>query len=86
MNQVHNTRLSLVNTLITRLSLVREEEELVVSTPYIEHWNDLIDLWYLGMQVCLKSFAICPNVPAHQGYKEKQDLLRTQCLYYNESN
>ena len=29
----------------------REEEELVVSTPYIEHWNDLIDLWYLGMQV-----------------------------------
>ena len=30
----------------------REEEELVVSTPYIEHWNDLIDLWYLGMQVC----------------------------------
>ena len=30
-----------------------EEEELVVSTPYIEHWNDLIDLWYLGMQVCL---------------------------------
>ena len=31
----------------------REEEELVVSTPYIEHWNDLIDLWYLGMQVPL---------------------------------
>ena len=31
----------------------REEEELVVSTPYIEHWNDLIDLWYLGMQVSL---------------------------------
>ena len=31
----------------------REEEELVVSTPYIEHWNDLIDLWYLGMQVNL---------------------------------
>ena len=31
----------------------REEEELVVSTPYIEHWNDLIDLWYLGMQVDL---------------------------------
>ena len=31
----------------------REEEELVVSTPYIEHWNDLIDLWYLGMQVIL---------------------------------
>ena len=29
----------------------REEEELVVSTPYIEHWNELIDLWYLGMQV-----------------------------------
>ncbi|XP_023331282.1 neurochondrin homolog [Eurytemora carolleeae] len=29
----------------------REEEELVVSAPYIEHWNDLIDLWYLGMQV-----------------------------------
>lgn len=29
----------------------REEEELVVSTPYIEHWNDLIDLWFLGMQV-----------------------------------
>jgi len=29
----------------------RQEEELVVSTPYIEHWNDLIDLWYLGMQV-----------------------------------
>ena len=29
----------------------REEQELVVSTPYIEHWNDLIDLWFLGMQV-----------------------------------
>merc|ERR1711997_20410 len=29
----------------------REEEELVVSTPYIEYWNDLIDLWFLGMQV-----------------------------------
>jgi hypothetical protein len=35
----------------------REEEELVVSTPYIEHWNDLIDLWYLGMQVsCQRAF------------------------------
>ena len=33
----------------------REEEELVVSTPYIEHWNELIDLWYLGMQVATLS-------------------------------
>ena len=36
----------------------REEEELVVSTPYIEHWNELIDLWYLGMQV-LDRVPIC---------------------------
>ena len=36
----------------------REEEELVVSTPYIEHWNDLIDLWYLGMQVPLPTHPI----------------------------
>ena len=36
----------------------REEEELVVSTPYIEHWNDLIDLWYLGMQVPLPNPSI----------------------------
>ena len=36
----------------------REEEELVVSTPYIEHWNDLIDLWYLGMQVSLLFYII----------------------------
>ena len=27
----------------------------MVSTPYIEHWNDLIDLWYLGMQVTITS-------------------------------
>ena len=68
--QVHNTCLLLVNTPNTRLSLVREEEELVVSTPYIEHWNDLIDLWYLGMQVCLKSCAIlskCTCAPGLQG-------------------
>ena len=48
----------------------REEEELVVSTPYIEHWNDLIDLWYLGMQVCFKSSAIlskCTCAPGLQG-------------------
>ena len=36
----------------------REEEELVVSTPYIEHWNELIDLWYLGMQVCYNQMTI----------------------------
>ena len=40
----------------------REEEELVVSTPYIEHWNDLIDLWYLGMQVPLPN----PSYTDHQ--------------------
>ena len=39
----------------------REEEELVVSTPYIEHWADLIDLWYLGMQVSLDFWA-CKSV------------------------
>ena len=40
----------------------REEEELVVSTPYIEHWNDLIDLWYLGMQVCHPSIVFSTSV------------------------
>ena len=50
----------------------REEEELVVSTPYIEHWNELIDLWYLGMQVAslftthniwnIKSSYVCLNI------------------------
>ena len=44
----------------------REEEELVVSTPYIEHWNDLIDLWYLGMQVDL-ALAKNPIYIDHQG-------------------
>jgi len=38
----------------------REEEELVVSTPYIEHWNDLIDLWYLGMQVLSNVMVVLP--------------------------
>lgn len=38
----------------------REEEELVVSTPYIEHWNDLIDLWYLGMQVLSNVMPVLP--------------------------
>jgi len=38
----------------------REEEELVVSTPYIEHWNDLIDLWYLGMQVLSNVLQMIP--------------------------
>ena len=28
-----------------------DEEELGVSTNYLNHWNDLVDLWYLGMQV-----------------------------------
>jgi len=40
----------------------REEEELVVSTPYIEHWNELIDLWYLGMQVLSNVLAVVPWV------------------------
>jgi len=40
----------------------REEEELVVSTPYIEHWNDLIDLWYLGMQVLSNVLGVVPWV------------------------
>jgi len=40
----------------------REEEELVVSTPYIEHWNDLIDLWYLGMQVLSNVLGVIPWV------------------------
>merc|ERR1712110_793913 len=40
----------------------REEEELVVSTPYIEHWNDLIDLWYLGMQVLANVLGVVPWV------------------------
>ena len=40
----------------------REEEELVVSTPYIEHWNELIDLWYLGMQVWLYHYQFKFNI------------------------
>ena len=28
-----------------------DEEELGVSSNYLNHWNDLVDLWYLGMQV-----------------------------------
>ena len=40
----------------------REEEELVVSTPYIEHWNDLIDLWYLGMQVHIHIHTLHPSI------------------------
>ena len=28
-----------------------EEEEYSVSNSYLPYWNDLIDLWYLGMQV-----------------------------------
>jgi len=40
----------------------REEEELVVSTPYIEHWNELIDLWYLGMQVLSNVLSVVPWV------------------------
>ena len=40
----------------------REEEELVVSTPYIEHWNELIDLWYLGMQVWLYHYLFKSNL------------------------
>jgi len=40
----------------------REEEELVVSTPYIEYWNDLIDLWYLGMQVLSNVLGVVPWV------------------------
>merc|ERR1712142_358016 len=40
----------------------REEEELVVSTPYIEHWNDLIDLWYLGMQALSNVLGVVPWV------------------------
>ena len=48
----------------------REEEELVVSTPYIEHWNDLIDLWYLGMQVFVLS--VCFNFQCVVVYEEPQ--------------
>merc|ERR1712045_797852 len=40
----------------------REEEELVVSTPYIEYWNDLTDLWYLGMQVLSNVLGVVPWV------------------------
>ena len=28
-----------------------DEEELGVSSNYLNHWDDLVDLWYLGMQV-----------------------------------
>ena len=28
-----------------------EEGEFSVSNSYLPYWNDLIDLWYLGMQV-----------------------------------
>ena len=28
-----------------------DEEELGVSSNYLNYWNDLVDLWYLGMQV-----------------------------------
>ena len=28
-----------------------EEEEYSVSNSSLPYWNDLIDLWYLGMQV-----------------------------------
>ena len=28
-----------------------EEDEYSVSNSYLPFWNDLIDLWYLGMQV-----------------------------------
>ena len=28
-----------------------DEDEYSVSSNYLPYWNDLIDLWYLGMQV-----------------------------------
>ena len=28
-----------------------DEDEYSVSNNYLPYWNDLIDLWYLGMQV-----------------------------------
>ena len=70
--------------------MFREEEELVVSTPYIEHWNDLIDLWYLGMQVCLKS-SICNFVQMYLRTRVTRKnkiycVLNVCSLYYNESN
>jgi hypothetical protein len=27
------------------------EDELGISANYLDHWNDLSDLWFLGMQV-----------------------------------
>ena len=56
----------------------REEEELVVSTPYIEHWNDLIDLWYLGMQVC----SLCSCVTTR---KTRQQCLN-RILFINDAS
>ena len=59
----------------------REEEELVVSTPYIEHWNDLIDLWYLGMQVCQPSICVIYIVFVLQRAKPNKTVLSgfSQC-------
>ena len=28
-----------------------DQDEYSVAESYLPHWNDLIDLWYLGMQV-----------------------------------
>lgn len=37
-----------------------EEDEYGVSNNYIPYWNDLIDLWYLGMQVLSSLLAQLP--------------------------
>ena len=54
------------------------EDELGISANYLDHWNDLSDLWFLGMQV-LNS--LMPQVKTRPVLKQVSRLVKNCSPY-----